>query len=794
MQPDKSDQIQPAQREARPERPKGVSRRRVVQGLGGAAIGAALVGPAGVGTAVAAPTPGEGDGVKVLIGGAPAKVGSYSFPNEVPELVLDNGLVRAAFGRDDVGVPTGWQNVSITATSIVVAGTELAHNLNGVNPRDPDRQHSFYVDASGGKTRLVCSRVDVLRAEPGLVEVAFVDTTSTPLQHEHHLVMRSGHRGIYGYDIMTAVTDTSINEVRMNTRWDRSLLDHAYNWERGAGQQPTYAYLATQQSVQDETWRVDGVNNPSLPSPESNSGHLPAGSVYSKYDWSLYHHENPMFGHFGHGFGAWFTPLGGVTDDTLCAFYGAGPQHQDLAIHQDALILNYFSRNHYGEPAYPIKAGYRRLYGPWLTFFTVGDPSTPDAMIAEAARTARAAISEHRAGAPWMADSLYPSPAQRTTVTGRVRLADGRPAADFHVILSTQDSDSVFPIAEPTYFVKTDADGRFELPGIPPAWQPGSTAPGSYVLYVQPAEGSVTDLYRQPGVVVRGAQQDLGEIVWSPTTHGTFLWQIGRSDRTAGEYALATKSPVTAKPRGYEKPSTIPADLTFTIGQSWEPTDWYYAQTNRGTWTVKFTLERAYTGTAYLTVATAMQQGGAPIVAVNGNTTAITGTLPSNNDSTIARQADRSGYPRTALLSFPAGLLVAGENTITFAHGSPAPAGKGPGWDTLILEVDDGAQPASAKLTASVAKTYSGGTTTWQLTVRNEGPATAHDLRLQAITAPSGQPAQIIGRDPSKFAVPVAAALTPGASTTAQITVAGGLPITVALTADGGRTATTTAS
>jgi hypothetical protein len=55
-------------------------------------------------------------------------------------------------------VGTGWRDVSITATSIVVDGTELAHNLNGVDPRDPDREHSFYVDASGGKIRLVCSR------------------------------------------------------------------------------------------------------------------------------------------------------------------------------------------------------------------------------------------------------------------------------------------------------------------------------------------------------------------------------------------------------------------------------------------------------------------------------------------------------------------------------------------------------------------------------------------------------------------------------------------------------------
>jgi rhamnogalacturonan endolyase len=141
-----SDQVQPVQ-------PKGISRRTALQGLGGATLGAVLAGHAGVAAATAEP----GQGVKVLINGAPAKVGSYAFPGEVSELVLDNGLVRATFGRDDVGVPSGWQDVSITATSIVVGGTELAHNLNGVDPRDPDRQHSFYVDASGER-RAWCAR------------------------------------------------------------------------------------------------------------------------------------------------------------------------------------------------------------------------------------------------------------------------------------------------------------------------------------------------------------------------------------------------------------------------------------------------------------------------------------------------------------------------------------------------------------------------------------------------------------------------------------------------------------
>ncbi len=77
----------------------------------------------------------------------------------------------------------------------------------------------------------------------------------------------------------------------MNTRWERCLLNMAYNFERPAGIQPMYAYLDTQVKIQDETWRLDGKANPSLPCPNDNNGLLPAGFIYTKYDWSLYHSE-----------------------------------------------------------------------------------------------------------------------------------------------------------------------------------------------------------------------------------------------------------------------------------------------------------------------------------------------------------------------------------------------------------------------------------------------------------------------------------------------------------------------
>ena len=763
--------------------PRKMSRRTALQAMGVATAATGLgtaTNLAGAPDAVAdLPGPDHGSAVRLLLNGRPGRPGSYAFPSEVETVTLDNGLARFTFNRNDGlsgGVPLA-PNASLTGSSVVVDGTELAHNLTG---------QTFYVDAWGGKSGLMCTKVVVHRVTPDLVEVAIVDDANDQLQHEHHLIMRRGRRGLYGYDIMTAPAATQINEVRMNTRWDRSIFEYAYNWERGSGQQPTYAYLDTQQRVQDETWRIDGVNNPDLPAPDSNSGNLPAGSVYSKYEWSLYHHQNPMFGHYGHGFGVWFTPLGGVTAETLCAFYGVGPTHQDLAIHQDAIILNYMGANHYGLPAYDIPQGYRRLYGPWYTFITTGDETDPETMITAAAATARAEIDENRKGSDWIADPLYPR--QRTTVTGRVRLADGRSAADLWVLLSTQDTDEIATIHEPTYFVRTDAAGRFALPGIPPAWQPGSTTPGSYTLYVFSAGGPAIGQYKQPGITVSGRHQDLGTIVWAPERWGTHLWQIGLADRTGGEYAFATDPVTQTHPREYEKPATVPGDLTFTIGSSWEPEDWYYAQTNAGTWTITFDLDRVPDGSCYLTVATSMQQSSPPTVAVNGS--AVTGTLPANNDSTIARQADRSGQPRTAVLSFPGSALQVGSNTITLTRGAGTDAGNGLGWDTLVLEADESSTPPVARLAATILNaTDRDDQRVWRIKITNTGHGAARDVRLSGLGDQRGTTPVVLGRDPNRFPVPVSGRLAAGASVVATVrTDRSSHRIHAEITADGGLT------
>ena len=217
--------------------------------------------------------------VTLTVDGAPARLGTLAFPSAAKVVIFSNGLITFTFGPNYTPL---YDYTTITASDVVVNGVNIAHNISGEDG-DPSATQSFYIDSGGGKgTFLRCDTIKILRLSASLVEAAWVDTKSTPLRHEHHLIMTADTRGLYGYDILTSVQATSISEVRMNTRWDRCILNNSWNFERGRDlRQPSYAYLFTQQQLQDETWRVDGVPNASLPCPTDNHAGLPAGENIS---------------------------------------------------------------------------------------------------------------------------------------------------------------------------------------------------------------------------------------------------------------------------------------------------------------------------------------------------------------------------------------------------------------------------------------------------------------------------------------------------------------------------------
>jgi rhamnogalacturonan endolyase len=636
--------------------------------------------------------------VTMMLNDAPAKVGDYQ-PGDIKSLVLDNGLLKITFGKDTLD--------DFSATSVIAFGQELAHNLNGVRPRDENAERTFYHDYSGSNGHLHARIIRIFENQPYRVHFAIIDNGSPYL--EDHYVMLPNESGIHPYVIIRSQFG---GEMRTMYRFDMHILDHTWTPER-MDQQISYKFL---QSISDtgnagdETWIL----------PANNPIGLPAGTVYSKYDWCLYYSEAPMFGHLGHGFGAWFIPVSTES-------YAGGPLRQDLAVHQDALILNYLGGGHLGSGGTASGRNGEKLHGPWYVYFNKGD--SLDAIVADAKKTALA--EEKKWPYQWMNDPLYPT--KRTAVSGQLVISHNRSAAYAYIILaqpgnaggrggrgtaatnpsipSVTVGDLSIPLASnpnsfafgqevnlaPTdaasvagsrnargdnqdeaedrasvianqagdyiFYVKADADGKFTLPTV---------RPGTYTLYAWQTQGPITQSFAKDGVVVQGDKLDLGQIAWDPPYHPNLLWQIGQADRMADEFKFGDQ------PRTAQWMLQVPKNLTFTIGQSKERTDWYYAQ-KTGVWTVKFNLAKAYSGNGYLTVAIA---GGTGSVTASLNGTDV-GSLYYPDDGSVRRSANRSGRYGRNEYTFPDSLLKPGENTLTLTCN-----GNGLMYDTIVMESD----------------------------------------------------------------------------------------------------------
>jgi rhamnogalacturonan endolyase len=597
-----------------------------------------------------APQAGRAD-VKIMVNGQPAKEGVIP-RSDVDTIQIDNGLLAMTFGKDDVG--------DLTAVSMIKNGKELLHNLNGKVGRDPYLHRSFYIDWGGSAGTMMTQQVNIKSITPDMVEFVLIDDGkraapaagaapapgrrgggAPPYQIEHHLIMRNGVSGIYGYAIVRSAAGASANEIRTMYRFDRSVFDWAWNDER-TGQQPTYAECANFRDAGDETWDL----------PVDSMYRQFTGAIYQKYDYSAYYSESPMFGHYGHGFGAFFIPVS-------TEYYGGGPTKQELIIHQDALILNYIQGEHYGAGNLRMKPGYEKMFGPWLVYINANDDSK--ALIADGLKQAKTEQSQWPY--QWVNDPLYQK--QRTTVTGTLKISHDRSAKNAWIILAAPGGDVYQQMGGFIYYVKADEAGKFTIPAV---------RPGSYALYAWATEGPITGELEKDGIDVKGDTQDLGEVDWDAPYHKNFIFEIGKPDHLAGEFKLGDTS------RSKTTINGVPANLTYTVGKSKDNEDWYFAQRN-GNWDINFDVTTPPTagGKGYLSVPVAGGSGNCTIT-LNGQQI---GRIQKGNDSSIARDTLRSGLYQKNDFTFDASLLKPGANTIRFAA-----TGGGLMYDCVVLEAD----------------------------------------------------------------------------------------------------------
>lgn len=651
-----------------------------------------------VGLLLPRPALAQNAGVKLTVNGATAAPGDLK-PDDIQALVLENGLLTLTFGKDATG--------GFSAISVKKNGQELAHNLHGVEPRDVDAKRSFYLDTNAGRGHLDVDTVRVVRNTPELAHFAVIDNRALHL--EHHFVMLKGESGVHPYVIVKSAPGANTGETRTMYRFDMDILDWAWTNER-TGRQPKYGLLQSISpagNMGDETWK------------------LADGTVYQKYDYALYFEGSPMWGHYGHGFGVFFIPPSTES-------YAGGPLRHELAVHQDALILNYIGGGHFGGGGTATGRSGEKIHGPWYLYFNTG--TSNEAIIADALKVA--ANEKKKWPYTWVEEPLYP--VKRTTVKGQLKLTHNRSTASAYVILGQPSNPERVGGgggrgAAPGGRGNANAPGRAAAPAEAPA--PAGTPaidpanrsdagnavggrgrgptgpvgvpdrasilynqagdyifqikadangkftlpavrPGTYTLYAWQTQGPVTQAFARDGIEVKGDTLDLGTLEWDAPYHPNLVFQVGRADRMAGEFKYGDQ------PRTNQWVQKIPLDLTYTVGKSKASEDWFYAQ-HGGTWTIEFEVAKVPAGNAYLTIPVAGGPGNCAVL-VNGTQV---GQITHGDDASVRRAANRSGVYNRFEFTFPASTLKAGRNTVSLQMESTGNV-NGMMYDTVVLETD----------------------------------------------------------------------------------------------------------
>jgi rhamnogalacturonan endolyase len=297
---------------------------------------------------------------------------------------------------------------------------------------------------------------------------------------------------------------------------------------------------------------------------------------------------------------------------------------------------------HFGGEAMVLNEGEKKLYGPFLICTTYSkNPVT----------SARNQWAKEVAEWPyqWFENNLYPR--ERGTVRGHLNVTTGQRNDSVRIILAQEKGkDPLTMMHGYQFWTLTDENGDFELKNV---------RPGEYNLFAYAKAGEVTDMLEQDDITVSVGDNDLGTIDWTPKKYTKLLWMIGQNDRRSSEYKFSDA------PRQYGLWEQVPANLTYTIGQSHENTDWYYAQTKDGTWTIKFNLDERPTGRVYLTASIAGCASEKATVTVKVNGTQRATWKPGYKDASVYRSAINSGRHYVYTADFLNTGLKVGENTVT---------------------------------------------------------------------------------------------------------------------------------
>lgn len=507
------------------------------------------------------------------------------------------------------------------------------------------------------------------------VEISLsVDNPSVvPFKIDYRFVLEADSSGFYVYSIFDyheGMPDgLEIEQSRYSFRGNPDLFTHYIIEDRSMGDRvgtfPKPQDISNGRTLMDATYR------------------LPNGEIYTKYQHAVFIGDNDANGIFGEDIG-----LSIIRPSTEYLVGGPAKQEYFVEMTNTTPMVHWYEQvRHYGTPRIVPDQGWSKVYGPFFVYVNEADN------LEELWNDVKRQTEAEKAKWPyaWLDHPLYDAD-NRGTVTGRLVLADGSPAANAWVILGQPGENFYVQTLDYLYYAQADEQGRFTIE---------HARPGTYTLYAY--TDGVFGQFTLDGIEVTANNVlDLQEVTWTPKTNGETLWQIGIPDRTPREFKYGDQ--LRQWGLWLQYPLDFPNDVNFVIGESDESTDWNYMHpaiktpgepdhllvprdTTPAEWTIRFQAD-AMPGTATLTIAIAGSSRGSLVVTLNGTTLAqFNQVIPIGNDASVYR-AGEAGYYNVLEIPFDAALLQDGENILALKHLGYSGSTDAIMYDALRLEVD----------------------------------------------------------------------------------------------------------
>ena len=487
----------------------------------------------------------------------------------------------------------------------------------------------FDYTTANGNQGLNPTKVKIVKQTADHCEVLYSATTGNTI-FEQGYIMRRGVPGIYSYVIATGTATSAsepIKEARVCSRLSDTMLNGYVDW-RMNGRIPSNSEMAVaekeENTIQDATYR------------------LADGSIYTKYNWANYVERDTLHGLCGMSnnyYGLYNIPVS-------YEWINGGSERQELTVHSTSkspITIQMLQGEHFGGEAMVLREGEKKLYGPFLIFTTYSKDPVKSARI-QADKEAKEWPYQ------WFENDLYPR--ERGTVRGHLNVTTGQRCDSVRIVLAQEKGkDPLEMMHGYQFWTLTDQNSDFEIRNV---------RPDTYHLFAYAKTGEVTDMLEQDDIAVAAGENDLGTITWTPKKYTEMLWMIGQNDRRSSEFRLSDTI------RQYGLWELVPQTLTYTVGESNEKTDWYYAQTKDGTWTVKFNVDKRPAGRVYLTASIAGCASEKVSIAVKLNGTVRATWKPGYKDASVYRSAVNSGRHYVYTVDLPSTALKEGTNLLTF--------------------------------------------------------------------------------------------------------------------------------